>query len=458
MSSLHLDPLDELEIIEAHTAEGSPPHKVVQSFGSIVGTDPAAALQTVYAELKQRFGSDVEVASTLYQRLLNFPGITGYESDPTVAKRLRDFSDICLIVRNSLNDTPELGFLNFSIGQAPIRKKLPLFLDNAWRKYSQTDSISSGPLFVQFANFVKHRSDILCKDLLLSQPSGKHVPKHSSPLGAGAVQGSKSVRNASTLRTEAIPGVVDDKAVHSSTTSNEVPYKCVLHRSNTHDLGNCDLFRTADQRLKRQVVKNHNLCYRCLGRHFAAACDANVSCGTCKSDGHVTVMHLSRGKNAPGKRPTGSSVHSGKPTQRTDVSNPAVSLCTSVCGIEQARSCSKTVLVDVRNPATGATLRAYAILDEQSDQSFAALCLFDFFGIHSPVESYRLTTLAGFSEDIRGRVASNLFIKGVRSEKYFPLPDLFENDRIPDTKNEVATPQMLSAHPTLNAFAEILCH
>jgi hypothetical protein len=128
-----------------------------------------------------------------------------------------------------------------------------------------------------------------------------------------------------------------------------------------------------------------------------------------------------------------------------------VLLCTSICGSDEGRSCSKTVLVDVYFAGfPSVKFRTYAIIDEQSSHSFATSELFDFFKIRSCVQSYSVSTLAGSKISISGRIASGLSIKGVSEDTEFVLPRLFENSMIPDGKEEIATVEEVARHPILS--------
>jgi hypothetical protein len=52
---------------------------------------------------------------------------------------------------------------------------------------------------------------------------------------------------------------------------------------------------------------------------------------------------------------------------------------------------------------------------------------------------------------------SGLIIKGVRETASFSLPPLYENNFIPDTKHEVATPESVRKHPSIQQFKDKFC-
>ena len=129
--------------------------------------------------------------------------------------------------------------------------------------------------------------------------------------------------------------------------------------------------------------------------------------------------------------------------------------CTEICGFNENRSCGKTLLVDISCPgvAPGVTVRAYAIIDEQSTNSFVTSLLLDSLKIDGPVQDYYIKTMSGERSKFTGRTATGLVVKGVAETKSYELPTVYENDNVPDTKSEVATPAMLLKHPYLKKFA-----
>ena len=98
-------------------------------------------------------------------------------------------------------------------------------------------------------------------------------------------------------------------------------------------------------------------------------------------------------------------------------------------------------------------MKCYAIVDNQSNSTFADPRLLDFFNIKKPTTSYTLTTLSGEKIHRKGRVVKGLRIRGVTEKNSFPLPTTLENDMIPDTRDEVATPEDLEQTKHLAKYA-----
>ena len=91
----------------------------------------------------------------------------------------------------------------------------------------------------------------------------------------------------------------------------------------------------------------------------------------CKSKGHCTPFHIQGDSN-------GARQHGGESCSFSDVS----SKCTEVCGNGSCRGklCAKTLLVKIHPKGNSErALKAYAIIDEQSNKSLARSELLEYF-------------------------------------------------------------------------------
>ncbi|KAA0183357.1 hypothetical protein HAZT_HAZT002103 [Hyalella azteca] len=375
---LQPSPWDTIDILEAHTVGA--PNYLIQTFKAAHCTDPARALEVIFAKLNQRFGAGEEVALGLRRKLSSFPSVKSSATDPTVAARLRQLSDLCLVVCAHLETVPDLRTLNYASGLEPIRNKLPDFLDLKWRDVTNRYMLEHGgnhPEFAVFCRFLEEKS-----------------------------------------------------------------------------------FTKLDGESRRLVAFSHDLCLRCMGPHSADNCSAGVSCEHCQSPYHCSALHINTGGSVDRRsrdrgEPTGNTEATQRINPRPSRSGDAnhVSCCTEICGDDSVRSCSKTVLVDVSSSVTGKTLRVYAIMDEQSSNSFVSPLIFDALSLTGEVHNYFISTLSGERIKMSGRVAVGLSVRGVNESCAYELPNLFENHHIPDTTAEVATPDIVSKHAHLKHLA-----
>lgn len=264
-STLSLNSMDIVDILEAHTT--GEPRRVVTTFRASSGTNPDQTLSIILSKLATRFGKVSDVASSLREKLMNFPEIRGSESDPGVGVQLREFGDLCRMIVAHMSTVRDLQTLNYTSGLEPIRSKLPEYLDNKWRhhKANYKDRFNQEPNFVLFCEFIENEADVICGDMTLTTLIGKPTSCNISP-----------------------------KQLRTFTTSTDIEKSnkhCLLHKSITHQLENCKSFLELDYRTKILILKSHNLCYRCFEEHLSEDCVSVVRCDVCHSTHHRTIMH-----------------------------------------------------------------------------------------------------------------------------------------------------------------------
>ncbi|KAF2350752.1 hypothetical protein FHG87_018490 [Trinorchestia longiramus] len=79
------------------------------------------------------------------------------------------------------------------------------------------------------------------------------------------------------------------------TTSDEVEdfnksYTCEYHQVNGHATVTCNQLSKLSIEEKNAFMRQHKLCYRCLGKHKRSDCTTSVTCNKCNG-GHATALH-----------------------------------------------------------------------------------------------------------------------------------------------------------------------
>ena len=110
----------------------------------------------------------------------------------------------------------------------------------------------------------------------------------------------------------------------------------------------------------------------------------------------------------------------------------------------KTHSYGKTLLVKVKSPYVNKPVVTYCIVDEESNSSYIHPTLLDQLGVKSELHDYSVQTLSGHSTKLKGRIAQGLTIKGYRTPVVYKLPELYEAEFIPDSKDEVATKEAVS--------------
>ena len=129
--------------------------------------------------------------------------------------------------------------------------------------------------------------------------------------------------------------------------------------------------------------------------------------------------------------------------------------CTEVCGSGQwGRSCSKICLTMVYpKDSKHKAMKAYVILDDQSNHSLAKPEFFELFGVENKPLLYHLRTCSGIMETY-GRKADGFQIESLDGKALISLPPLLECPEIPNNRTEIPTPSAVLHQPLLHHIAK----
>lgn len=98
-------------------------------------------------------------------------------------------------------------------------------------------------------------------------------------------------------------------------------------------------------------------------------------------------------------------------------------------------------------------VKAYAVLNEQSNRSLAKTELFVLLGIGAGAAPYTLKTCSGVIET-SGRRARDLIVESIDGNVQIPLPTLIECDMMPDDRLEIPSAEMAHHYPHLKPVAD----
>ncbi len=333
---------------------------------------------------------------------------------------------------------PGLNYLDTSCGITPIVQKLPYSMHDKWvslaSRYKESHQTSYPP-FSFFAKFVcdqaKTLNDPSFAPLTGSWSTGKveHSFKHNTKTPV------------SVKKTEVSVGSDSSHDNPSEKRMADPDKQCPLHNK-PHPLRKCRGFRSKSLDERKAYLKEKNICYRCCASssHLAKDCGQSVQCRECKSDRHPTALH-------PGPAPwiteTPVTTREQGGEQGEEAPQAVTSKCTDICGTTvRSRSCSKICLVRVYPAGQRERgVKAYAVLDEQSNKSLARTEFFELFGITQGTAAYTLKTCSRVAETT-GRRANNFIMESLDGKTHIILPTLIECDMLPDDKSEIPTPEI----------------
>lgn len=422
------DSLDSIHILLANTA--GRPHTMVQHFYSAGISDPDTALRDIWRNLESRFASNRRIADNLIGKINSTVPIKNAKD----FHKLEDFLDTCKIIHSNMSHCPELNIFNYTSGMKQVWQKLPEVFQSKWhaRYYTHEVHVGFPPDFGLFIEFFEG---------YLKQTSHPAFASSSYPPANRQV------------RTLAVMNEVRE--------GNDSGKHCFHHNVNNHDTSECKSFSKLPYKERKQFVIEQKLCYMCLkGTHFSGRCPDkdSISCNKCNLK-HCTAMHYE--KSADSAKSSKSGSQTNKANSQTgssdDNSNPISDIknaCANICGSERSyKICSKTLAVDLSHGMRSEVLRCLCVIDEQSNASFCDPRVVEYFDLSPVTADYKLTTMTS-TTSVSGYVVNDLQIKGVRSGKWLDLPSLFTNPNLPNTSDEIASPQIVSSHSHIRNFAK----
>lgn len=410
----------------------------VKRLWSVHITSPALALTKAWERLQECYAAPEIIEKALFDRLDNFPKVLAKEHT-----KLRELADLIMEMQCAKEDgyLPALSCLDTARGIEPIIAKLPYGLQEKWisvgSKYKE-DNRGRFPPFEFFSRFVsdeaRRRND----------PSFA-IPSSSPAKFEKSI--SKSTRYPVSVHKTDPTNTSVDKDVTDPSKS------CPIH-GKPHPLRRCKAFRAMRLEERKTFLKEKGICFKCCGSttHLAKDCSTAVKCLECDSTNHDSAMH-------PGPVPpaTVASTPSNNDGEEEESSTSEVvdSNCTEVCGAENVSwSCSKIILVKLYPKGqSNKAIRAYVILDDQSNRSLARSSLFELFNIKGKPYSYYLKTCSGVVET-SGRKAEDIVVESLDGEVTIPLPSLIECNDILDNRSEIPTPNAAHHHPHLVQVAD----
>ena len=188
---------------------------------------------------------------------------------------------------------------------------------------------------------------------------------------------------------------------------------CVMGDMKYHKLQNCPTFKglSVPERLER--VKEHGLCFRCFGRHWANKCRSTKQCGIngC-SKLHNELLHRPASDNG---NPTSPPYPSSPPEQQIPTETTA-----ERSNVMLANHKSKVLLqvVPVTLYGPGNQLDTYALLDPGSTCSLVTSDIAGQLGLDGPSESLKLFGIQATSHIETKRVSFDIGPVGVLASRY----------------------------------------
>ncbi|XP_039534522.1 uncharacterized protein LOC120483523 [Pimephales promelas] len=433
---VHLTATQELDLMTKWLGKES--GQLVKRIRSVHVSNPNLALYKAWDRLGECYAAPEVIEKSLFQRLDSFPKISAKDHI-----KLRELGDLLMEIQGAKEDgyLTGLSYLDTSRGIAPIVEKLPYGLQDKWvtsGSWYKENNHGHFPPFEFFCNFLcseaKKRND----------PSFMYQSSATTPMkpDRSIVKSFHSNKLISVHKTD-LCAVNDDP--------NKI---CPLHNK-PHPLKKCRTFRNKLLNERKAFLKEKGICFKCCSSifHLAKECKSSVKCTECGSIYHDAAMHPGSTLQAV-KAPSPSPEDGG---EGEDDFNTAVvcTSCTEVCSPGQwSRSCSKICLVKIYPKGSkDMAIKAYVILDDQSNRSLARPEFFELFDVESKPFSYHLRTCSG-TQETSGKKAEGFQIESLDGKVLISLPPLIECHEIVNNRSEIPTPCAVLHQPHLRHIAK----
>lgn len=403
-----------------------------------LGTDKA------YAEgrriLEERYGDPFLVSEAFRKKLDGWPRIKGH-------KDLLLFSDFLEQVKVAQGEMCELKILDDCHENRNLLKKLPVWLVRKWNVIIYNHSQSGYPKFADFARFIQTEARI----------SNNHV---TAGLGEEVARDKKGPRKevkcratstTTTRRNSDRQGQAPQKVQKQDRPQTSDVCLCCKNPKHRHELSKCHFFKGYDMDKRVEFIRNHNLCFGCLGSgHRSKYCGQRATCGECGKK-HPTLLHkdITEKPEPEPKEPEGEKV---KEPASSDT-HSAVSHRVQ----KSADSTSMIVPVVVSVAESESETLTYAIIDTQSDASFISESLADTLGGKmTPVQLSIKTMTSPNSSTKPARLLRNLTVHGMGLDKRITIDRVYTSQHIPAERSQIPTKQTAEAWPHLQHLATSL--
>ncbi|XP_047671761.1 uncharacterized protein LOC125145112 [Tachysurus fulvidraco] len=417
---------------------GKESSEMVKRIRSVHVSNPGLALHKAWERLHECYAAPEIIERSLFQRLDSFPRISVKDHI-----KLRELSDLLMEIQGAKEDgyLTGLSYLDTSRGIAPIVDKLPYGLQDKWVTSGscyKEQNYGRFPPFEYFCNFVCFEARKRNDPSFMHQSSTTTTAKPDRTI-VKSFQTNKAI----TVHKTDVRAASDDP--------NKI---CPLHNK-PHPLKKCRTFRNKLLDERKAFLKEQRICFKCCSSvsHLAKECKSCVKCSECGSTNHDAAMHPGPSPQVI-KTPSPSQENGGEEDDNSNQAVVSIS-CTEVCGPGQwSRSCSKICLVNLfPKGSKDIAIKAYVILDDQSNRSLARPEFFEQFNVESEQFSYHLRTCSGIIKT-SGRKAEGFQVESLDGKVLISLPPLIECHEITNNRAEIPTPSAVLSQPHLCHIAK----
>lgn len=441
---------DKLFYLEQYT-KGAP-NQLVRSF---LHMDPDRGFRKAKEQLEWHFGNAMKLTSAHMDKVLSWPSIK-VEDGPA----LRSYA---LFLRSCFNIMKEINFMEELETPSHLRtivSKLPFKLRDRWRTISCDiqERNKRRAKFKDLVEFVERQSRVVLdpyfgdiqdmtdgKGVIKStkrptlKPPFKPASRGSSFATAVAPMSANMEQMESKIKPKYNQGEI--KQGYSNALEKPCPY-C----SKDHTLEFCGALKHKPNKEKVDFMKSKGLCFGCLGKgHMGKYCKNRMTCHTCHKD-HPSILHIDMKERAEvvnNKREFGESAG-----ETAKVTSSLVSLHAGHTGAGNKECKLSIVPVQVKLCKGTKVVKTYAFLDPGSTATFCTEDLMAALNTSGKRVKVLLKTM-GEERPVPSYKISGLEVAALKGTTFLTLPDVFSQESIPVTQDNIPTEEDLKEWPYL---------
>ncbi|XP_067945302.1 uncharacterized protein [Watersipora subatra] len=414
-------------------------------------TNTLSAYYDARAVLKDRFGNKHSVSRALRKKLSEFSKI-----GPKNSSLLREYADLLAHIRSAMSDVTQLNILDDSEENEKLVAKLPDFMIRSWVKTvkERRQARKPYPDFKEFTSFVIDHAEIMEEPLMqLTSMNLKDKPKQQR--------------------------IYPSARVSALATSTGYANSCICCKK-PHATAECYTLRDMKAAQQEAFVKQHRLCFGCLGSsdHRSKECPKRATCKKCQKR-HPTALHREpheweRNRSTDTKAPETQTNTSGGMKMETKPNKQYTStLKESQGNTAREDSLQKTKKLDVKFTSCAEKglnmilpvyvssqfdpqkeVLIYAMLDSQSDSTFLTTDVGGMLNTDTTIEDVQMETLNGSTLE-KINLHHNILVRGFHECTKLSIAAYAWNDFSCD-KDQIPTRDNLAKYEHLVEISKFL--
>ena len=397
-----------------------------KTISGLLGLRTEDAYKRARKTLKERFGDPFRIYEAYRDKLRNWkPCVTSAD--------LQEFSDFLIMTQETMKSVKYLKELESYSTIRELAARLPAYYGNKWRESAKKLEAKRGEY--SFANFVEFTQEasldanhpVFSHDALTS--TRKELEKERNPPVDRMRRGPESKekkRHGTSLTTTGFESSRKDPPDASL---------CVLCKGK-HSLAKCKNFLERPFKERLELCMSRGICFSCLCQgHTARSCKQKTQCEVCKKP-HATALHRFSSEE--------------KKQEIAQETAKATNNCVNCSNT--TTSMILPVWIHHKNDPDH-RVKAYAVLDDQSDTCFVTDDVAHKLGVTGPAIKLELGTMHAI-EKIDTQRIDGLVVSRYDSKVDIPLPKTYTRTHIPGQRGQILRPETARKYEHLEKIAD----